>query len=174
MVRTGLAEKLGNHSIFSPMPLSLEMADRISNAVVAACKRHNFAPITVVVTDANALPLVTKRMDGCAAVGIPQFALAKATTCAAMKMSSRSFRDRYTSSNDPQRLFQMAAMVSIAQSVGSLAPFPGGVLLRDDTGVLGAIGVSGAAGDEDELCALEGAREGRTLMPALQTDPRLE
>ena len=156
------------------MPLSLEIADRISNAVVAACKRHNFAPITVVVTDANALPLVTKRMDGCAAVGIPQFALAKATTCAAMKMSSRSFRDRYTRSNDPQKLFQMAAMVAIAQGVGGLAPFPGGVLLRDETGVIGAIGVSGAAGDEDELCALEGAKEARLLFPTLHTDPRLE
>lgn len=156
------------------MPLSLELAELISNAVVAACKRHKFAPITVVVTDANALPIVTKRMDGCAAVGIPQFALAKATTCAAMKMSSRSFRDRYTRGNDPQRLFQMASMVTIAQGVGAMAPFPGGVLLRDETGVLGAIGVSGAAGDEDELCALEGAREARTQIPSLETDPSLE
>ena len=156
------------------MPLSLEIADRISNAVVAACKRLNFAPVTVVVTDANALPIVTKRMDGCAAVGIPQFALAKATTCAVMKMSSRSFRDRYTRGNDPQKLFQMNAMVTITQGVGAMAPFPGGVLLKDESGVIGAIGVSGAAGDEDELCALEGAREARLHFPTLQTDPGLE
>ena len=41
-----------------------------------------------------------------------------------------------------------------------LAPFPGGVLLRDQMGgaVVGAIGVSGASADEDEHCALVGAR----------------
>ena len=39
-----------------------------------------------------------------------------------------------------------------------VASFPGGVLCRDaDNNVVGAIGVSGAASDEDEHCAIRGA-----------------
>ena len=41
-----------------------------------------------------------------------------------------------------------------------MAPFPGGVLMkRNDGSMLGAVGVSGAAGDEDEYCALRGIIE---------------
>ena len=41
-----------------------------------------------------------------------------------------------------------------------MAPFPGGVLIKSTNGnVLGAVGVSGASGDEDEYCALRGIVE---------------
>ena len=42
--------------------------------------------------------IVQKRMDGCASKGIPQFSYAKAYTCIAMKISSRDFSEKYTSS----------------------------------------------------------------------------
>ena len=43
-----------------------------------------------------------------------------------------------------------------------MAPFPGGVLMKKSDGsMLGAVGVSGAAGDEDEYCALRGIIEAR-------------
>jgi len=50
----------------------------------------------------------------------------------------------------------------------ALAPFPGGVLCRDAAGVLvGAIGVSGAASDEDEHCAITAAQSvGLSTEPA--------
>jgi len=38
-------------------------------------------------------------MDGCSSIGIPDFALAKALTCLAMKISSRQFRDKYVVMN---------------------------------------------------------------------------
>lgn len=156
------------------MPLTLDIAETISNAVIAHAKRSKYAPIAVVVTDANSLPVVSKRMDGCAAVGIPQFAQAKATTCAVMKMSSRKFRDRYVAGSEPSKYMQMQAMVSLTHSVGGMAPFPGGVLLKTSDGaVYGAIGVSGAAGDEDELCALAGATEAVGLVAGLVSDPDL-
>ena len=92
-------------------------------------------------------------MDGCAPVGIPEFSFAKAYTCIATKNSSRTFRDKYTSSGDPGKFCQMTSMVSITD--GKMAPFPGGVLMKSKSGeVLGAVGVSGASGDEDEFCAL--------------------
>ena len=40
---------------------------------------------------------------------------------------------------------------------GSLCPFPGGVLIRDNDGnLLGAVGVSGDTSDNDEAAALAG------------------
>ena len=52
----------------------------------------------------------------------------------------------------------MTSMVDITG--GKMAPFPGGVLIKSPAGqVIGAVGVSGAAGDEDEYCALRGVVE---------------
>ena len=49
----------------------------------------------------------------------------------------------------------MTSMVNITG--GNMAPFPGGVLIKTSEGqVIGAVGVSGASGDEDEYCALRG------------------
>ena len=138
--------------------LSLEQADLIANGVITCCKRNQFAPITVNVLDAAGLVLVSKRMDGCAPVGIPEFSKAKAYTCIITKNCSRMFRDKYTGSNEPGKYCQMTSMVAITD--GNMAPFPGGVLLKSADGkIVGAVGVSGASGDEDEYCALRGAIE---------------
>ena len=138
--------------------MNLEQADLIANGVITCCKRNNLAPITVHVLDAAGLVLVSKRMDGCAPVGIPEFSKAKAYTCIVTKNCSRVFRDKYTSGGDPGKFCQMTSMVNITD--GKMAPFPGGVLLKTADGkIVGAVGVSGASGDEDEYCALRGAIE---------------
>ena len=43
---------------------------------------------------------------------------------------------------------------------GEMACFPGGIVVKEaSTGeILGSVGVSGAAGDEDEYCALQGVQ----------------
>lgn len=65
---------------------------------------------------------------------------------------------------DPKKYCQMLGMIDIAE--GKLAPFPGGIILKSkETGeVLGAVGVSGAASDEDELCAITGAKEYESII----------
>ena len=138
--------------------LSLEQADKIAEGVVNCIKRNSFAPITVNVVDSAGDRLVVKRMDGCSSKGIPDFSYAKAFTCIGMKIASRTFRDKYTTGNDPAKFCQMQSMVSITG--GKMAPFPGGVLMKSPTGfIVGAVGVSGASGDEDEYCALRGIIE---------------
>jgi uncharacterized protein GlcG (DUF336 family) len=93
-------------------------------------------------------------MDGCVHAGIPDFSYAKAYTCIVMKQSSRDFRDKYTKENQAGKISQLNSMISITG--GKMACFPGGVLLKDeDNEVVGAIGVSGAAGDEDEYAGLK-------------------
>ncbi len=110
--------------------------------------------MAVNVVDTQANILVQKRMDGCNHVGIPEFSYAKAYTCIAMNLASREFRDKYTVSNDLAKVCQMNSMINI--SGGKMAAFPGGILLRNnDNEVIGAIGVSGASGDEDEYVGLK-------------------
>ena len=99
-------------------------------------------------------------MDGCATQAIPEFAYAKAYTCIGTKNSSRAFRDKYTADGSAGKFCQMTSMVSITG--GNMAPFPGGVLMKGaDGSVFGAVGVSGAAGDEDEYCAMRGIIEAK-------------
>ena len=110
------------------------------------------------VLDQSGIVVVSKRMDGCAPVGIPEFSFAKAFTCIATKNSSRAFRDKYTADGKPGKFCQMTSMVNITG--GKMAPFPGGILLKAADGTtIGSVGVSGASGDEDEYCALRGAIE---------------
>lgn len=134
--------------------LSLEIADALANGVINCVKRNKFAPIAVNVVDQNANVLVQKRMDGCIHVGIPEFSYAKAYTCVVTNLASREFRDKYTGDNSPAKFCQMNSMIDI--SGGKMAAFPGGILLRNKNDeVVGAIGVSGASGDEDEYAGLK-------------------
>mmetsp|Transcript_43282 Transcript_43282/g.94278 ORF Transcript_43282/g.94278 Transcript_43282/m.94278 type:complete len:169 (-) Transcript_43282:93-599(-) len=138
--------------------LPLAQATRICDGVVATCLSRGFAPVTVYVCDANGEPVAFQRMDGCSAKVTPDVARSKAYTSAALRMSSRAFREKYTTGNDPAKFCQMLSMVNI--SGGNMAPFPGGILLRSaDGAVLGSVGVSGAAGDEDEFCALQAVKD---------------
>ena len=78
-----------------------------------------------------------------------------------MHLSSRALRDKYVNADGGgPKMPQLLAMGTAGAASGQpLAPFPGGVLCRDASKqhVVGAIGVSGAAADEDEHCALVGA-----------------
>ncbi|KAL7488360.1 hypothetical protein ACHAW6_013949 [Cyclotella cf. meneghiniana] len=150
--------------------LTLEMADALADGVVKCVKRNNFSPVTINVVDHNANVLVQKRMDGCVHAGIPEFSYAKAYTCIVMKLSSREFRDKYTVENNSSKMAQLSSMISIAGGGGKMACFPGGVLLKDQSNlVVGAIGVSGPAGDEDEYVGLKSAWE--SGLP-LTTEPK--
>jgi uncharacterized protein GlcG (DUF336 family) len=115
----------------------------------------------VTVLNANGEIIVLHRMDNCPNNFFPKFAIAKATTAVGIGISSRVFRDKYVrpdADSPPDKFVQAISMVNITE--GKMAPFPGGVVLRDKaTGqIIGAIGVSGASSDEDEYCALYGAK----------------
>ena len=55
----------------------------------------------------------------------------------------------------------MTTMVagSIHVSGNQMAPSPGGIVLKLGDYVIGAVEVSGAAGDEDEYCAIRAVKE---------------
>eukprot|EP00808_Paulinella_micropora_P001229 g44871.t1 len=146
--------------------LSLAVADRIANGALDAARALKTKPVAVVVVDSNGDPIVSKRQDGCPAPTFPEFALAKAYTCAQLGMgSTRALRDKY---NSPDKASQLNTMVAITE--GKLAAFPGGVLILapDGVTVMGAVGVSGASSDEDEACAVTGIKA-----TGYKTDPAI-
>eukprot|EP00446_Apocalathium_sp_SHHI-4_P033578 CAMPEP_0177319154 /NCGR_PEP_ID=MMETSP0368-20130122/14455_1 /TAXON_ID=447022 ORGANISM="Scrippsiella hangoei-like, Strain SHHI-4" /NCGR_SAMPLE_ID=MMETSP0368 /ASSEMBLY_ACC=CAM_ASM_000363 /LENGTH=173 /DNA_ID=CAMNT_0018778629 /DNA_START=6 /DNA_END=527 /DNA_ORIENTATION=+ len=138
--------------------ITLAHATRICDGAVAACLSHGFAPVTVHVCNEHGEPIAFQRMDGCNGLLTPDVARCKAYTAVSLRMSSRAFREKYTTGNESAKYGQMLSMVSI--SGGNLAPFPGGIVVKSNSGVLiGGVGVSGAAGDEDEFCALQAVKE---------------
>jgi len=87
----------------------------------------------------------------------PQIAIGKAWGAIALGKGSRLL-----ALDAQQRPAFIAALNSLGQ--GSVVPAPGGVLIRDQAGVvLGAIGISGDTSDIDEQCAIS-AIEGLGLL----------
>uniref|UniRef100_A0A7S1BLJ1 Uncharacterized protein n=1 Tax=Corethron hystrix TaxID=216773 RepID=A0A7S1BLJ1_9STRA len=124
------------------------------------------SPISVTVVDSAGSVIVQKRMDGSPPGAYLRFSLAKARSCVYLETSSRNFREKYTSdATQPAKFTQAAAMVTATD--GEIIPVAGGVLVVGNVAgadgsvtmqVLGAVGVSGAAADEDEYLAIMGVR----------------
>ena len=85
----------------------------------------------------------------------------KAATCVSMKMSTRAYGEKYLSrEGTPDVYCRLLNQISSLQ--GEAVAFPGGVLIRsreDGDEIIGSIGVSGAAGAEDEYCALQAVHQ---------------
>lgn len=114
-------------------------------------------------------------MDGCPHIAYPKISRAKANTCVAVKSSSRAYGAKYLIGKDgaPVGAEVFARVLNQINIVdGNMAAFQGGVLIREkESGVIvGSVGVSGAAGDEDEFCALSGVKE-CMLADQLVTEP---
>jgi uncharacterized protein GlcG (DUF336 family) len=98
------------------------------------------------------------------ATAYPKISHAKATTCVSTKSSSRAYGTKYLKGSDggevgPSTFVRVINQINIMG--GDMACFQGGILLKETaTGdIVGSVGVSGAAGDEDEYCALEGVKQ---------------
>jgi uncharacterized protein GlcG (DUF336 family) len=127
--------------------LSLETADRIIDAALSARRQVNAKPICVVVLDDSGHMVALKREDG-ASMFRPDVALGKAWGCVAMGDGGQGLAKK--ARENPAFFAGLAAT-----SNGRLLPQPGGVLVRDSTGaVLGAVGISGDTGANDEAFAL--------------------
>jgi uncharacterized protein GlcG (DUF336 family) len=129
--------------------MKLELARQIVRGAFAEGRKLNLAPLAVSVLDAGGNLVCFEREDG---AGIVRFDItfAKAWGSLGMGFSSRELAKR--SQQNPTFFATLATV-----SGGRMAPSPGGLLIRDASGVLvGAIGVSGDTGDKDELCAIAG------------------
>jgi uncharacterized protein GlcG (DUF336 family) len=131
--------------------LTLELADRIAEEVLAEGRRIGAAPLTVVVLDPGGHIVVAKRSDGSGILRI-EIAHGKAYGALGMGLPGRALANRAAQ-------FPMFFTALAAVSAGRMVPVPGGVLIRDPGGrLLGAVGISGDTSDKDEDCAVAAIR----------------
>ena len=123
--------------------LTLDIANRIADGVLAKGTEMKFAPLTVVVLDAGGHAVVLKRADG-ASIMRPELATAKAWGALGMGFGGRELARR------AQAVPHFFAALN-AISDGRMAAVAGGALLRNAAGrIVGSVGVSGDTSDNDE------------------------
>ncbi|MGY8631982.1 heme-binding protein [Bradyrhizobium sp. 14AA] len=129
--------------------LSLDSAVTIIDAALRVAREKGLAPLAVAVLDPGGHLIAYKREDGS---GIVRFEIAfgKAWGSLGMGFGSRELSRRAIS------LPTFFSMLS-ATTGGRLVASPGGVLIiGKEQQVLGAVGISGDLGDNDEACAIAG------------------
>ena len=131
------------------MSITLAQASTIVDAVLKKARELKQMPQTVVVLDSGGHVVCAKREDGSGIVRF-EIAVGKAYGALGMGWGSRTMMER--AAQNPNFLTSI-----VAASEGRLVPNPGGVLIRDaNNQVLGAIGISGDTGDNDEIIAVAG------------------
>jgi len=129
--------------------LKLAQASTIIDAAIAEGRKRSLAPLAVAVLDAGGHLIAFKREDG---AGFVRFDIAygKAWGALGMGFGTRELAER--AANFPTFVAALSAA-----SQGRMIPSPGGVLIVGADGeVVGAVGISGDLGDNDEICALAG------------------
>jgi len=144
--------------------LPLDAANAIITEALRLGRAADMLPLTVVVLDAGGKLVAMQCEDGS---GIMRFnvAFGKAWGALGMGISSRLIRDRLAK----RPVFQTALA---AAAEGRLIPVPGGVLVRDASGItIGAVGISGDTSEKDEYCAIMGIRAANLGSEPDQPDP---
>ncbi len=136
--------------------MNLELADKLITAALEHRQGHDMQPLTVAVIDAGGHLVALKREDGTSNLR-SEIAQGKAKGAVAMGLGSRALFNRAQ-----EQAYFISAMNAL--NGGSLVPVPGGVLIRRDGTLLGAIGITGDSSDNDEACAIA-AIEAQGLTP---------
>lgn len=129
------------------MNLTLEQAEKIIAAAKKKAKDLD-TKMNISVVDGGANQVAFVRMDG-AWLGSADIALKKAKTARFFDMPS----------GEIGKLSQPGeSLYNIEHSNGGLISFPGGVLVKNKNGeIIGAVGVSGSAVENDHAVATAGA-----------------
>ena len=128
--------------------LKLTQALAVIDGALAEARKRNFLNLGVVVLDAGGHVVAFKREDGASFLRF-ELAYGKAWGALAMGFGTRELAER--AGKQPAFINALAAVTQ-----GRMVPSPGGVLIAAGGDVLGAVGISGDTGDNDEVCALAG------------------
>jgi len=128
--------------------ITLAQAQTIIATALATAREKNMNPLGIVVLDARGAMKAYAAEDH-VSLARADVATAKAYGAIAMGIGSRSLA---------KRAREMSHFINAASHIvgGKLMPVPGGVLVRDDKKIIGAVGVSGDTSDNDELAASAG------------------
>jgi uncharacterized protein GlcG (DUF336 family) len=132
--------------------ITLDQANQIITAALAKARELKLKPLAVAVLDPGGHLKAMAREDGQTFLRA-KVCQAKAWGALAMGVHSRDLATRYE-----QETRQEGFIIALnAMSNGQVVALPGGLLIRDASGtVIGAVGISGAASEDDELCAKAG------------------
>ena len=119
----------------------LDSARRGVDAALAYAQAHDLG-ICVLVLDVSGTVCAAARMDGATQISW-EIALAKANTALRFNASTAILKER----------MQAQDMISLVQLADRVIFLGGGVPITRERAVVGAIGVSGAAEEQDAACA---------------------
>jgi len=128
------------------MSVTLEEARRIVSVAQAAGAEHRMMPLTVAVLDTGGHLVALERQDGSGIMRV-EIAIGKAYAALGMGVPTRLLRDRLA--DRPHFVSGLAAAAD-----GRFIAVPGGVLIRQQGRLIGAVGISGDTSDKDEFCAI--------------------
>jgi uncharacterized protein GlcG (DUF336 family) len=126
-------------------PISLENAKKAAAPAIAEARKNNWTMAVSIVDIAGDL-VYFEKMDG-TQTGSVNVAIQKARTAALFKRPSKTFQDTLASGGAGLRILGLPGAI----------PVEGGIPLIVDGKIVGAIGVSGGASDQDAQCAKAGA-----------------
>jgi uncharacterized protein GlcG (DUF336 family) len=146
--------------------ISLDEAMTIINGCFAAAKSRRLRPLTAVVLDAGGRLKAALKQDGCALL---RFEVAYGKAYAALSMGRPS---RLVLQKQREKPVFMDNLMELAD--GPMFLEAGGQLIRDGSGeVIGAIGVTGDAGEMDDVCAIAGIHAAGHKTCSDFTDPEV-
>ena len=122
--------------------VGIAAAKRIAAGTVAECQKNNWN-IAVAIVDTHGSLVYFERMEDTQIAGV-KIAIQKAKASATYRRPTRAFEDAIQKGR--------VAAVTFPGIVAS----PGGVPITSGGKIVGAVGVSGVLGDQDEQCAKAG------------------
>lgn len=125
-------------------PLSLDNAKKAAAATAAEARKNGWF-MGIAVVDPNGDLIYFERMDN-TQIGSVHIAIRKAETAAKFKRPSKVFQDLIAKGDSFTYLLGLEGAM----------PVQGGLPIVMDGRIVGAIGVSGATGDQDTQCAQAG------------------
>jgi uncharacterized protein GlcG (DUF336 family) len=126
-------------------PISLDQARKVMAAAEAEAKKNNWS-MSIAIVDSGGHLMLFQRMDGSQFVGDP-VARDKAWSAIAYKRPGKAFQDRLAKGGEEVRILALRGA----------SPIDGGEPIVVDGKLIGAIGVSGGAGDQDGQVSRAGA-----------------
>ncbi len=126
--------------------MTLELALEIITSARAKGRELGLKPLTIAVLDAGGHLKALMREDETSTLRA-EIAQGKARGAISMGLGSRAIYNR--AQEQPYFIQSMNAL-----SGGSLVPVPGGVLVRQENEIIGAVGITGDSSDNDEKCAV--------------------
>lgn len=126
--------------------MELTTAMKLIEATLREARKLGARPMAVVVLDAGGHMVACSREDG-ASFGRVKLAEGKAWGSLSLGFGSRTLSERIDAA--PGFFTAAASLLE-----GRLLPAPGGLLLLEGNRALGALGVSGDTGDNDEACGI--------------------